>query len=278
VTWTAGATVSSTFQGVYSEIVLSGVSARYIRLRRAENGQLALGDFRFYATADAGANVFGVPLLAVQTPMNTAVAAAPLSHFPQLTMTTIATNPAHGTAVLNTGAQTIVYTRAPAMSAPTASSMGWWTPTAHPANGSVNVTVTATATSGAPASGNHAPVAVNDSITTHGAALTFNPRINDSDPDGDALTISAAAGIPGHGTAQVNGGASITYTPDAGYVGSDSFTYQIADVHGATATATVFVTAASNPLFPLFAFPTNITTQPGVPITFRPAGPRAGSQ
>ncbi len=61
-----------------------------------------------------------------------------------------------------------------------------------------------------------------------------------SDPDaGDTLTYSVTA--PAHGTATVTG-STAKYTPAAGYVGSDSFTYKVTDSKGATATNTVSVT------------------------------------
>jgi len=60
---------------------------------------------------------------------------------------------------------------------------------------------------------------------------------NDSDPDNNPLTISSVSS-PAHGI--ITG--SYSYTPTTGYVGSDSFTYTIADGQGGTATATVNVT------------------------------------
>ena len=78
-------------------------------------------------------------------------------------------------------------------------------------------------------------------MTTDDTAVTFDPRSNDSDSDGNALTITAV-GSPSHGTVVNNSGTSVTYTPTTDYYGSDSFTYTISDGHGGTATATVAVT------------------------------------
>jgi VCBS repeat-containing protein len=50
---------------------------------------------------------------------------------------------------------------------------------------------------------------------------------NDSDSDGDTLT--AAAGSPSHGSLSFNSDGSFIYTPTAGYVGTDSFTYTASD-------------------------------------------------
>jgi len=89
---------------------------------------------------------------------------------------------------------------------------------------------------------NRVPTAGADTMATNqNTAVTFNPRANDSDPDGDSLSISAV-GAAGHGSVVNNGGASLTYTPVAGYVGADSFTYTISDGKGGSATATVSVT------------------------------------
>jgi YD repeat-containing protein len=90
---------------------------------------------------------------------------------------------------------------------------------------------------------NQTPTAVADSISTmENTAVTFDPRTNDYDVDGDTLTISAAAN-GSHGTVGINGGGtSVTYTPTNGYSGSDSFSYTISDPGGATATTTVAVT------------------------------------
>ena len=57
--------------------------------------------------------------------------------------------------------------------------------------------------------------------------------------DGDPLTITQV-GQPGNGSA-VTSGSAVTYTPNAGFVGTDSFTYTISDGRGGTATAAVTV-------------------------------------
>jgi hypothetical protein len=51
--------------------------------------------------------------------------------------------------------------------------------------------------------------------------------LNDSDPDGDTLSI-VAVGNGAHGTAVLVDG-SVTFTPTAGYSGIDGFTYQLSD-------------------------------------------------
>jgi hypothetical protein len=88
---------------------------------------------------------------------------------------------------------------------------------------------------------NRAPVAANDlAVTTIGQQVLIDVLANDSDPDGDAISLIAAQGAS-HGTVAVQDGL-VRYTPAAGFIGSDSFSYQIRDARGLSATATVNVT------------------------------------
>ncbi|MFA5711917.1 Ig-like domain-containing protein, partial [Mycolicibacterium sp.] len=123
---------------------------------------------------------------------------------------------------------------------------------------------------GAPA--NAAPIAGADVVsTTQGAALTFNPRVNDTDADKDPLSVVSVS-TPAHGAAVANADGTITYTPQAGYTGSDSFSYTVSDGRGGTATATVSVTVSagagnSNPM----ATNNAASTPKDTPLTFNPA-------
>jgi subtilisin len=95
---------------------------------------------------------------------------------------------------------------------------------------------------------NQPPLALADSISTpQDTPVTVGVLANDSDPDGDTLTVSALT-QPLHGTAALGGGG-VRYTPAAGYVGADSFDYAVSDGNGGSATATVSVsvTAPSGP-------------------------------
>jgi hypothetical protein len=93
---------------------------------------------------------------------------------------------------------------------------------------------------------NRAPVAGDNAcgtVTDRPVKLAFVKLLNnDSDPDGDPLTIIAA------GPASTNGGTvlltttNVIYTPPAGYFGADAFNYTISDGRGGTATAQVRVT------------------------------------
>ncbi len=90
---------------------------------------------------------------------------------------------------------------------------------------------------------NDAPTAVDDSYSVAQDSInnTLNVLANDSDPDvGDSFTVSALDTTGTLGTV-VNNGSSLSYSPQAGYSGLDTFSYTISDTGGLTATATVTV-------------------------------------
>ena len=89
---------------------------------------------------------------------------------------------------------------------------------------------------------NIAPVATADSATTNqDSIVNINVLTNDSDADGDTLSVTSASS-GANGSTVVNSDGTITYTPNAGYSGTDSFTYTISDGRGGEAAATVNVT------------------------------------
>ena len=108
------------------------------------------------------------------------------------------------------------------------------------ATGTVTVNVTAP-----PPGSNRAPIAVGDTATTaRNVAVTITPLPNDSDPDGDPLTLSATlVRAPTSGTATVTTSSnSIRYTPSTNFVGRTSLTYRVLDGRGGDATADVNIT------------------------------------
>jgi VCBS repeat-containing protein len=93
---------------------------------------------------------------------------------------------------------------------------------------------------------NHEPIVVNDSLETiDGSTATIDVRANDSDPDGDTLTL-ISAGAAQHGDVVLNPDGTISYTPTDGNH-HDSFQYTVVDSHGAESTATVSVFNNANP-------------------------------
>ena len=89
---------------------------------------------------------------------------------------------------------------------------------------------------------NDAPAAVADApVTAEETAITFGVLANDSDVEGDTLTLTALSD-PAHGSAVLNDDGTVTYSPAPNYAGPDAFTYTVTDSHGATTTGTVAVT------------------------------------
>ncbi|MBL0968338.1 MAG: tandem-95 repeat protein [Brevundimonas sp.] len=95
---------------------------------------------------------------------------------------------------------------------------------------------------------NDAPVGVADSYAVQvGDTLNVNAAdgvlANDSDEDGDDLTATLLQG-PRNGQFSLNADGSFTYTPDAGFTGTDTFTYSLND---GTTSVPVTVTLTVNP-------------------------------
>jgi hypothetical protein len=71
--------------------------------------------------------------------------------------------------------------------------------------------------------------------------VTIAVLANDTDPDGDPLTLTGVTQGK-HGTVVLARGM-VTYTPEANFTGTDDFTYTVSDGHD-TDTARVTVTVA----------------------------------
>ncbi|MDH4190679.1 MAG: Ig-like domain-containing protein, partial [Betaproteobacteria bacterium] len=90
---------------------------------------------------------------------------------------------------------------------------------------------------------NDAPTVVADLfISDEDTAVSGNVLTNDSDVDGDALTVAAGTFASAHGSVTIAANGEFTYTPQANYYGADSFSYTANDGHGGTASATVSLT------------------------------------
>ncbi|HNN46469.1 MAG TPA: retention module-containing protein, partial [Azospira sp.] len=144
-------------------------------------------------------------------------------------------------------------------------------------NGTVDIPFAVTDNQGATSPGaiqqivitpvNDGPLAVNDSASTqNGQPVTINVLGNDSDPDDDPLTI---VGTPtaSNGTVTVNTDGSLTYRPNPGFSGTETFTYTVVDPSGATSTATVTVNVAPPVNLPPIASPDAESTPAGVAIS-----------
>ncbi|MGI9483942.1 MAG: M10 family metallopeptidase C-terminal domain-containing protein, partial [Hyphomicrobiales bacterium] len=95
---------------------------------------------------------------------------------------------------------------------------------------------------------NDAPDTVIDTYTTtQNVPLTgLDVLANDSDPEGDALSIGDIISTA-HGTTTVSENGTLNYTPNEGYTGEDVITYIVADEHGATSEAHAYINVESPP-------------------------------
>jgi hypothetical protein len=165
------------------------------------------------------------------------------------------TAPANGS--VSASGATITYTPAPGFSG--TDRFTYTIDDGRGGSATANVTVTVGA---AP---NQPPVAIDDAATTiSGTPVSIDVLANDSDPDGDPLTIQSV-GAPRLGTVAISGGA-IVYTPVAGAVGTDAFTYTINDGRGGMATANVTVTITPPPNNPPIAVDDAATTAFATPV------------
>ena len=117
--------------------------------------------------------------------------------------------------------------------------------------------VSASATTAA----NLAPTATNDTTSLEAnSSLPIDVLANDSDPDGDTLTvIGFTQGTSGSVTGN---GSSVTYTPGPDFTGNDSFSYTIDDGFNGVATASVSVTVTAADQVPV-ANPDSVTIARG---------------
>ncbi len=140
---------------------------------------------------------------------------------------TILSGPANGSAVINDGKITYTpnngFSGSDTLTYRLMDTGGLWS---QPAT----VTVTITPVNDGP------PVAVSDAaVTGKNRPVTIDILANDSDPDGNGTIDRNAISVtpPGHGSVTVNRTTGeITYTPNSGFSGSDSFTYRLRDEGG----------------------------------------------
>jgi hypothetical protein len=110
------------------------------------------------------------------------------------------------------------------------------------------ITVTITIT-------NTLPEAVNDMVTTEmGQIVIIDVLANDSDPDGDPITVGSFS-YEGSGTLVLNEDGTFTYTPGEDFSGEESFMYSASDpqigAESTDATVTITVNApVTEPVLP----------------------------
>jgi len=112
---------------------------------------------------------------------------------------------------------------------------------------------------------NDSPVAANDTYSTNqNVPLTISaPGVltNDVDPDGGTTLTALLIGTPVNGTVTLNANGSFTYTPNANFAGTGSFTYYASDgsLNSNIATVTITVQAPVNQ-------PPSVSAGPDKPI------------
>ncbi|WP_440225336.1 Ig-like domain-containing protein [Dokdonella sp. MW10] len=144
--------------------------------------------------------------------------------------------PAHGTATIAAG--TILYTPTAGYHGPDSFTYTVVDPHGATATATVSITVTESAPSN-----NRAPIAVDDNDNVFkGYSGEIDVLANDSDPDGDTLTVVSVNHTgPGMAEITINADNTIHYQSIHGFSGNDFFEYTISDGRGGTATATVRV-------------------------------------
>jgi VCBS repeat-containing protein len=100
---------------------------------------------------------------------------------------------------------------------------------------------------------NDAPVVSGEAIdTAHDTSVTGNVLVNDTDKDNDdgyagnedTLTATLLSG-PSSGTLVLGSDGRFTYTPNAGFTGTDSFRYQVSDGRGGVGQGVATITVAA---------------------------------
>jgi hypothetical protein len=142
-----------------------------------------------------------------------------------------ATPPAHGTARINAD-NSITYT--PNSTYSGNDRFSYSISNGHGGSASANVILTVQPSL--------PPVARDDTATTpYLTPVVIDVLANDTDPNGYFLSVTSV-GVAASGTAKIVPGGAVSYSPQPGFIGSDSFEYSISDGHGGIASANVTVT------------------------------------
>ncbi len=125
------------------------------------------------------------------------------------------------------------------------------------ATGTLTITVTAV---------NDAPVAGKDTATTRqDTPVTVDVLANDSDVDGNPLTVTAASA--GNGSVVINADGTLTYTPNANFNGTDTVTYTVSDGQGGVVTGTLTITVTAVNDAPEVIGETTLNTSVNTPVS-----------
>ncbi|WP_417258747.1 cadherin-like domain-containing protein [Celeribacter sp.] len=146
-----------------------------------------------------------------------------------LTIGTVSVDPAFGTVVDN-GDGTATFTPAPDYNGPVTIDYTVVDGQGGEDDGQAVVNVGAV---------NDGPTANDDSDTTlEDTTITVDLLGNDTDPDGDSLTVTGASVPASQGTLVDNGDGTVTFTPAENFNGEATISYSITDGNGGTSSAT----------------------------------------
>src|SRR5207253_80104 len=172
-------------------------------------------------------------------------------------LTIISLSPTNGTAVI-VGGTNVVFT--PATNFNGTATIGYTISDGNGGTNSALITVTVSAV-------NDPTAAVDDAATTSAARRSSDrPLDNDSDVDGDSLTITSLSAT--NGTAVIVGGTNVVFTPATNFNGTATIGYSISDGNGGTASALITVTVSAVNDAPV-AVDDNASTAEDVPVTIK---------
>lgn len=143
----------------------------------------------------------------------------------------------HGTVTINPNG-TFTYAPAANYNGPDSFSFKVNDGTVNSVDALVTVTVTAV---------NDAPIATPTNITTNEDTPVVG-TLSATDADNDVLTYAIGANTPNHGTVVIAPNGTFTYTPDANYNGTDTFSFTANDgtTNSAPATVTITITGVND--------------------------------
>ncbi len=110
------------------------------------------------------------------------------------------------------------------------------------------------------------PQANDDTATTQqGVSVLIDVVANDTHPADLPMTVQSVT-QPANGSVTIDGPHTVTYNPDPGFVGVDTFTYTVCDSNGACDTATVTVNVTAEPNNDPVANPDSTETDENTPV------------